>query len=409
MHQPARKPLRILSAIGPGDVVAAYRDWKGAVRTVSETSITFSSQEFAFFAAQATAFWAISSHPRREVLIDGENRIENRPRERSDKPASGLAYHALQLRYAASLLVSAIRFRATHAIVDSGSTHWFALAMFRLFGIEVLPNFHNVYWPVGHEPQGAVKRAILRLDSLFFRHGVRAALGVSPECGHQVSAMSGGRTTFFDYRAQFVSGDFGSLPRPVLAVPMRIMFAGRVEENKGVFDILTICEQLRARHPGRFAFDICGTGGAFDALAAQVTARGLAGSVALHGKLIRPELLKVYGASHLVIVPTRSTFCEGLPMVCAEAVIAGRPVLTSRLSNALDALRGALIEAREDDPADYAAQIEALADDPARYARLVQHTASVSAQFTDARFGLTNALERCLLNAAPQPATQGRA
>jgi glycogen synthase len=401
--------MRILSAIGPGDVVAAYRDWRGAVRTVSETSITFSSQEFAFFAAHGIPFWAISSHPRRESLADGENRIENRPRVSSDLPVSGLAYHALQLRYAASLLVSAIRFRATHAIVDSGSTHWFALALFRLFGIEVLPNFHNVYWPVGHEPQGAVKRAILRLDSVFFRHGVRSALGVSPECGRQVSAMSGGRTTFFDYRAQFVSGDFGALPRPVLAMPMRIMFAGRVEENKGVFDILTVCEQLRARHPGRFAFDICGTGGAFDALAAQVAARGLADSVMLHGKLIRPELLKVYGASHLVIVPTRSTFCEGLPMVCAEAVIAGRPVLTSRLSNALDALRGALVEAREDDPADYAAQIEALADDPARYARLVQHTASVSAQFTDARFGLTNALERCLSIAAPSTEAEARA
>jgi glycogen synthase len=404
--------MRILSAIGPGDVVAAYRDWRGAVRTVSETSITFSSQEFAFFAAHGIPFWAISSHPRRESLADGENRIENRPRVSSDLPVSGLAYHALQLRYAASLLVSAIRFRATHAIVDSGSTHWFALALFRLFGIEVLPNFHNVYWPVGHEPQGSVKHAILRLDSVFFRHCVRAALGVSPECGRQVNAMSGGRTVFFDYRAQFVSGDFGALPRParpVLAMPMRIMFAGRVEENKGVFDILAICEQLHARHPGRFAFDICGTGGAFDALAAQVAARSLADSVMLHGKLIRPELLKVYGASHLVIVPTRSTFCEGLPMVCAEAVIAGRPVLTSRLSNALDALRGALVEAREDDPADYAAQIEALADDPARYARLVQHTASVSAQFTDARFGLTNALERCLSIAAPPTAAEARA
>ena len=83
-------------------------------------------------------------------------------------------------------------------------------------------------------------------------------------------------------------------------------------------------------------------------------------------------------------------------MVCAEAVIAGRPVLTSRLSNALDALRGALVEAREDDPADYAAKIEALADDPARHAEMVRHTAGVSAQFTTPEFGLTSALERCL-------------
>jgi glycogen synthase len=232
---------------------------------------------------------------------------------------------------------------------------------------------------------------------------VRSALGVSPECGRQIGVMSGGVTQFFDYRAQFVSGDFGELPRPVLSSPMRIMFAGRVEENKGVFDILTICELLASRHPNRFAFDICGTGGASEALAAQVAARGLRDSVILHGKLIRPELLKIYGRSHLVIVPTRSTFCEGLPMVCAEAVIAGRPVLTSRLSNAQDALRGALLEAREDDPEDYAAKIEALADDPAGYAEMVRHTAHVSGQFMNPGRGLASALERCLLHSAKLP------
>ena len=399
---PRRKPFRVLSAIGPGDVVKAYTDWKNSVRTVSETSITFSSQEFEFFAKHDVAFWAISSHPRSEFLQEGPNRIENRPRV-TKKPVSGLLFHVVQLLYALSLLSSAIRFRASHAIVDSGTTHWFALFAFRLFRIELHANFHNVYWPAGHEPRGAAKRAILRLDSLFFRHGVRSVLGVSPECGRQVRLMSGRPTQFFDYRAQFVGGDFGVLPEPILSSPMRIMFAGRVEENKGVFDVLMICELLESRHAGRFVFDICGTGSAFTALAAQVDARGLCNSVVLHGKLIRPELLKIYGHSHLVIVPTRSTFCEGLPMVCAEAVIAGRPVLTSRLSNALDALRGALVEAREDDPVDYAAKIEALADNPTEYASLVRHTVQVSGQFMDPGFGLASALERCLLHIATVP------
>ena len=402
------KAMRILSAIGPGDVVTAYQDWKGAVRTLTETSITFSSQEFEFFAKHGIAFWAISSFAQPALLIDGASRIENRPRV-TTRALSGLMFHAVQLCYALSLLASGLRFRATHALIDSGTTHWFALVLLRLAGIAVHPNFHNVYWPDGHEPQGTVRCAVLRLDSLFFEHCVGAAFGVSPQCGHQVGVMSRGRTAFFDYRAQFVRGDFGALPRPVLGNPMRIMFAGRVEENKGVFDILAICERLSARQPGRFVFDICGTGAASDELAKQVAARKLGHVVKLHGKLIRPELLKVYGASHLVIVPTRSTFCEGLPMVCAEAVIAGRPVLTSRLSNALDALRGALVEAREDDPDDYADKIEALADDPPRYAQLVQHTGAVSAQFTNPAFGLAAALEQCLVDGRPQAAARASA
>ena len=88
--------MRILTAIGPGDVVAAYRDWKGAVRTVSETSITFSSQEFEFFAKHGIAFWAIAAHPRREVLQDGPNRDENRPQP-AFRRSGGAGYHLAQL------------------------------------------------------------------------------------------------------------------------------------------------------------------------------------------------------------------------------------------------------------------------------------------------------------------------
>ena len=199
-----------------------------------------------------------------------------------------------------------------------------------------------------------------------------------------------------------VHSDFGSLPRPQLASPMRIMFAGRVEESKGVFDILRICEILEARRPGQFVFDICGTGGASDLLAAQVEAAKLGNSVTLHGKLMRPALLKLYGAWHLVIVPTRSSFCEGLPMVGAEAVIAGRPVITSRLCPVLELLQGVVVEAREDDPIDYAEKIEGLADDPAAYAALVCNAAVASVQFTNPRGGLTHALERCILKASDQ-------
>ena len=387
--------IRILAAVGPGDAVNSFRDWASGVRTLSETSITYTSQAYEFFVKYDIAFWVVSSHPRRERLQSGANRIENRPRIGGGR-LSGIAYHMAHLAYAVSLLASAVRFRATHAIVDSGTTHWFLLWMFRAFGIEVLPNFHNVNWPEGHPPKRLARRAILRLDSLFFKYAVRTAFGVSPACGQQLRMMSGGRTAFHDYRAQYERSDFATLPIPGPTAPFRVLFAGRVEADKGVFDILAINEILNKRHPGAFAFDICGGGGASEALAREIAARRLAGHVVMHGKLSRPELLKVYAASHLVIVPTRSTFCEGLPMVCAEAMLAGRPVVTSRISNALEVLRGAVIEAREDDPNDYADKIAGVAADPHLYAELVRNTATVSEQFMDPAFGLTAQLEQWL-------------
>lgn len=192
------------------------------------------------------------------------------------------------------------------------------------------------------------------------------------------------------------------LPRTVLAEPIRIMFAGRVEENKGVFDILKICEALKKKSSKAFVFEICGTGGASAQLQKEIEACGLAQRVFLRGKLIRPDLLAVYGRSHFVIVPTRSDFCEGLPMVCAEAVIAGRPVITSRLSNALEALHGAVVEAREEDVDDYAAKIIEIIESPTQYEQLVERTVEVRAQFTDRAFGLGQVLQDCFFSKQPQ-------
>ena len=392
--------VRVLTALGPGDVVVAHDDWCAGVRTLTETSLTFSSQEFEAFAALGVPFWAVSSHLRAALKVDGENRVENRPKA-SKWPVAGLAFHVMQARYALSLLRSARAFRATHAIVDSGTTSWFLLAAFRVFGIVVVPNFHNVQWPSGYPPTRPLHRVLVTLDRMFFSACVRQALGVSPECGKQVAWLSGGRARFHDYRAQFAPEDFRKLPDPVIeGGPVRIMFAGRVERRKGVFDLLEICRRLAADPDRRFEFELCGGGAAFDELQAAVATSGVADRFLLHGKLTRPRLLEVYARSHLVIVPTRSEFCEGLPMVCAEAVLAGRPVITSRVSNALEALEGAIVEARVDDVDDYVRQIRAVVADPSRYRALVAGTERVAAQFVDRKRGLSAALEDCLRRGA---------
>jgi len=395
MLHPPSKPVRVLSAIGPGDVVKAHDDWRANVRTVSETSLTFSSQEFEAFQQLGVAFWAVSSHERAAMKVEGENRIENRPR--GSASLAGLAYHIAQGRYAFSLLGSARAFGATHAIVDSGTTHWFLLSAFRLCGICVIPNLHNVQWPAGFPPTRAVHRMLRMLDRAFFASCIRLAIAVSAECARQVGWLSGGRARCLEYRAQFGRDDFAALPRPVLDEKVvRVVFAGRVERNKGVFDLLEMCKRLSSDAERRFEFEVCGSGSAFDELKAAVAASGVADRFLLHGKLVRPKLLEVYARAHLVVVPTRSDFCEGLPMVCAEAALAGRPVVTSRVSNALEALAGAVIEARVNDVDDYVRQIREVVRDRDRYAALVEGTTGAAEQFLDSRRGLQAVLEDCL-------------
>jgi glycosyltransferase involved in cell wall biosynthesis len=391
-----REPSRILYAIGPGDSVESYRRWKAGERMLSETSKTFSGHFYDYCARRGLSAYVVSSHGAAETLRDGRMLIENRP-----KPGSGpgLRYHLAQLRYGMSLIATALQWKADTVIVDSGTTHWPLLGLLRLAGIRVVAILHNALWPSGFRPERLPQRVLLALDRWFWRNVPGAVMAVSPECERQVRELAGVlRARVAQFRAQFDAAEFASVPppRPWGDAPLRIMFAGRVERNKGALDIATIARALERRMPGRAVFDVCGAGSALDELRQALSRGGLEGVVRVHGRLNRPRLLEVYARSHAVIVPTRSDFCEGMPMVCAEAILCGRPVITTRLSNALDVLPGALVIATPDDPASYADAILDLLADPERYARHREACERHRAQFLDPAWSLEAALESVL-------------
>jgi glycogen synthase len=393
--------LRVFSAVGPGDIVNAYRDWAARVRTVSETSLTFSGQLLDYLSDNGISHWLVSSHTDQRILRVGDSVIENRPKKMT-AGSSGWRYHWAQVRYAVSLAMSAIKFRATHAIIDSGTTHWFALALLRVAGIIVIANFHNIYWPAGHPPRRLVPRLVMGLDRVAFRYFIRAATGVSGEIGSQVSCLSSGRCRFVEYRAQFHAADFEHF-RPVeqLGPRVTILYAGRVEANKGALDLVEICTALLERFHVDVIMEVCGGGSALEALKARVELKRLESRFLIHGKLLRDQLLLAYQRASFVVVPTRSDIGEGLPMVCAEAVLAGRPVVTSRLSNALEALRGAVIEARADDPEDYARAIAECVKTDGAYETVARATASVRGQFLDPGRGYANAVAQAIACCKP--------
>ena len=102
-----------------------------------------------------------------------------------------------------------------------------------------------------------------------------------------------------------------------------------------------------------FRFDICGDGGELDALRRLVEDSSLQTVVTCHGYLDSPRLSAVLASSHAVIVPTTSRFEEGFNMVCAEAILAGRPVITSAVCPALAYIREAAIEVQPDNIDEY--------------------------------------------------------
>src|SRR5438876_3317346 len=178
------RPRRILYALGPGDAVCSYREWRQGRDFTGETSITGSGQFFDYCRQTGTEGFALSSHPRRDIVREGLFVVENRPKRLAS--ASGAMYHLSQLHYAASILWTALRRRPDALIVDSGTTHWFLLAPLRIARIPVIASLHNVLWPTGFPPSRPSRRLLLWLAGWFWRHIAQATICVSPECERQV-------------------------------------------------------------------------------------------------------------------------------------------------------------------------------------------------------------------------------
>src|SRR4051812_46256472 len=123
------KPLRILYALGPGDVVNSYRHWSKGSDYVAETSRTFSGQFFEFCRRAGHRGYAISYFPKREKLTDATMTAENRPKQLTRR---GIRYHVSEALYAASIIMTALRWHADVVVCDSGTTHWALLTPLKL-------------------------------------------------------------------------------------------------------------------------------------------------------------------------------------------------------------------------------------------------------------------------------------
>jgi glycosyltransferase involved in cell wall biosynthesis len=386
---------RVFYASGPGDVIDAHRSWKRGEDLDSQVSITFSSQIEEFCRDCGASAYFVSRHPRKDFLRDGQFILEHRP-----KPdARGARFHLIEIFYGLGLLYTAVRSRSDVALIESGCTHYFILSLFRITRIAVVPILHNTPWAHGFPPTKPVPRLVLWLDSLFFRWLATATIGVSPECEHQLVAMTQGRNRpIFQTRAQFQRDFFARIP-PVPGHdvrPFRIIFVGRITAAKGVFDVLDIARKVDIRLPGQVRWDVCGTGQDFEELKRRHQDMGLNHTVVIHGWTSPLDQIQIYAQCHAAIVPTRSEFEEGLPMTAAEAVMAGRPVITNPVVPALEVLRSACVEAMTNDVESYVETVIKLCSDAEFYAQLCRACPEMAEQFYDRNLGLNAILKKAL-------------
>jgi glycosyltransferase involved in cell wall biosynthesis len=123
---------------------------------------------------------------------------------------------------------------------------------------------------------------------------------------------------------------------------------------------------------------------------------GLESIVDIRGWTPRSAQLEVYARSHASIVPTRSSFCAGLELTAAEAILAGRPLITNPVVPALEVLRPACVAARTDDVDSYVEGVLKLLGDREYYESLRRACPELGEQFFDSEQGLTAVLKRVI-------------
>lgn len=357
----------------PADFVNAHRAWATGSDFEREVAITFSSQIEDFVARVGGTALMVSGHPNRERLTDGPFEIMHLP----EKPVSGWRWHIEHVRHARKLIELSRQFGADAAVIDSGTMPYWMMAALRRDGATIVPVFHNtLYRPRGPSP-------LQRLEAPLTRRFLKGTtpIHVSPACKRQVGHG-------IEIRAQFKREQFERVAPACFATPFNVLFVGRVNAIKGVFDIVEA-----ARLCGdEVTWTICGSGPDIDRMRQE--SQGL--PIDVRGWTTNEELNEARSRCQAVIVPTTFDFEEGMAMTAVEAILSGRPLITNWVVPALKVLRPACVEAEPENPRSIADAVLSLARDHQRWRTLVDACPSLEEPFYDPRRGLTAALAEIL-------------
>ena len=379
----ADRPLRIAFVSGPANITEIYREWREKKR--QEYFGTDYMKQFLDVAtdlgAQSHVVTWFGDQPARAQ--HGDFLFDNRP-----LPTNGGArYHLAMLWWHLKLLPSLIRFRPDILLLTGNQNHWWMLAPVRWLGAKIVISYHSVVWPK-YGPVKRVWRWFIGLNRWLILRHAKAILETSNDIRVQVEELLGnarGRVAVLGHLPSYKPEQFATItpPGPPPRRPFRTVFMGRMEANKGIYDVIEIARRLERDRPGEYHFDLCGSGGQLEPARAKVAELGLAERVTVHGQCGPEQIRALLSAAHACIVPTRTDFEAGFEMTCSEAILAGRPLVTSAVCPALHYLKPASIEVPPDDVDAYHDAIVRLSDDAVLYDRLQKATRPLQGQFYD--------------------------
>lgn len=380
--------LRIAFHAGPGDAVGSFEHWRAGRHDPRVPIMAYSTQ-----------FYTLTDRigAKAHVITEPPNLPENplpgfqfTPIAR-DRSKRGLGWHLEQSRYASRFLGHLRQIRPHVVVMGTDFPAWTYAALPRESAL--ILTMHNTFWPMGRRDTGAKAR----LKQTLAGYGLRkmaSAVCTSPECARQLAALTGKHDGLFVEMPQM---PVANLP------PMRardraqnLLFLGRIEADKGVFDLLGVFSALAAHAP-ELTLNFAGSGSAAPALQAAIAATPHAERIHSLGHVSAEGVVSALQRSDLLICPTRSAFNEGLALVVIEAAALGVPSVASSVVPARELVPEACAVFPADDTGALRSTLLGLIDDPAAYRTLAAGTAPARAQVLDRARSWGSQLARALV------------
>lgn len=326
-------PLRIAYICGPGDAVGTFEHWSRGRQDPRTPVIAYSAMFYSMVALlDAQALLLVEQRRQPDGAPDPRFHFAYTEHARG---AGGLGYWRDQAIFARNVLRALSTWPADIILVGTDAPA--ALIAHLPAAKRIILTAHNVFWPMGTVPASLGKRARLWYLERALRR-VRSAVCTSQECARQIVALGGNADRMFAETPQILPEFFP--PATSRNACNRLLYLGRIEVNKGVFDLIEAFNAISGDFP-TLSLDIAGTGSADPDLRQAVACAPHPERIRIHGLLDANGVHALLDASDLLVCPTRLEFGEGLALVVVEAAVHGVPAVVSSIVPARDLLEGA--------------------------------------------------------------------
>jgi len=212
-----------------------------------------------------------------------------------------------------------------------GPMLWAATLYSRICSVPIAYSCHN---RVFHSTDPLYKRVLGFLDSVCIRKA-SACICHGPYLVDHISKLGVDHSQIIEFDVDFqdmleeMERPMDSSEIPSLKCGRYILFVGRLEKNKGIFDLLKASREVLSREPDVKLVYI-GNGTDFEQLLLEVEGSEFKGRIELLGEVSHSGLASIIKNCRFLVTPTQREFPEGRCMAAMEALVLGIPVIAPK-------------------------------------------------------------------------------